>query len=214
MSKRSAATRSGALTAEDWLRAAARAIEEGGVAAVAVEPLAKQLGVTKGSFYWHFKNRDALLAATLAWWERESTEAVIELVEQIADPRARLRRLVEAATADEPLGGSTPEAEIFFSRAFELAVSDAAADPRVRPILRRVAERRVDYLDECYRALGFAPGPARYRALLVYAAYVGVLRLVREAPSRVPQGEDYRAYPGHLIDAHVPDEGDGGAAGA
>lgn len=70
MSKRRTASR-GSLTAEDWVRAAKRTIEERGVGAVAVEPLAKKLGVTKGSFYWHFENRDALLKATLERWEEE-----------------------------------------------------------------------------------------------------------------------------------------------
>ena len=205
MSRRRATNRKGSLTAEDWVRAAAEAIEEGGVGAVAVEPLARKLGVTKGSFYWHFENRDALLKAALERWEKEATEAVIAAVNQISDPRERLRQLLAEATTEEPLDGHASGTEIYFSDALELAISDAADDPLVRPVLRRVSERRIDYLEECYRALGLPPEEARHRALLVYAAYVGTLRLAREAPGRLPQGDDYLAYQQHFIAALVPD---------
>ncbi len=210
MAVRKVAGRAGALTADDWLQAASRVIAEAGVSAVAVEPLARRLGVTKGSFYWHFPNRDALLEATLERWERESTEAVIAAVEQVADPRERLRRLAEVSI-DDPLGSRTPGPGIAFDDAFELAVSDAVEDPIVQPVLRRVSERRVDYLQECYRALGSSPGEARRRALLVYAAYLGTLRLTREAPSRVPRGEEYRAYRQHFVETLVPGDGTGGS---
>lgn len=212
MSKLKTSNASGSLTAEDWVRAAVRAISEGGVGAVAVEPLARRLGVTKGSFYWHFENRGALIGAVLGRWEEECTEAVITAAERISDPRERLVRVFDEATSDEPLGGGhTSESGVFFSRAFEQAVSDAAGDPVVGPVLRRVSERRVDYLEDCYRALGLSTEEARHRALLVYAAYVGTLRLVREAPGRVPRGEDYQAYRRHLVSTLVP-EGDGSEA--
>ncbi len=94
--------RAGSLTAEDWVRAALRALAKGGVGAVAVEPLAQQLGVTKGSFYWHFPTRDALLSAALEHWEKESTEAVIVAVDTIADPRDRLMRLGAAVVGGAP----------------------------------------------------------------------------------------------------------------
>ena len=204
MSKRRTANRTGSLAAGDWVRAAAGAIEEGGVGAVAVEPLARKLGVTKGSFYWHFENRVALLKATLERWEEECTEAVIALVQRIADPHERLGLLFAEATADRPGGGHASGSGIFFSHRFELAISDAADDPIVRPVLRRVSERRIDYLEGCYRALGFSSEGARHRALLVYAAYTGTLRLAREAPGRAPRGDDYPAYQRHFIAALVP----------
>src|ERR671934_2749006 len=78
------------LSRERWIEAALDALADGGVAAVAVEPLAVRLGVTKGSFYWHFRDRDQLLAAALKEWERTGTEELIKRLDQIADPRARL----------------------------------------------------------------------------------------------------------------------------
>src|ERR1700742_4739367 len=81
------------LSAADWEQAALDLIAEQGVAAVAVEALARQLGVTKGSFYWHFPNREALLKGALDRWEKQDTENLFDQVEPIADPRARLCEL-------------------------------------------------------------------------------------------------------------------------
>src|SRR3712207_5397568 len=89
MSKRRTANRTGSLAAGDWVRAAAGAIEEGGVGTVAVEPLARKLGVTKGSFYWHFGNRVALLTATPERWEEECIAAGILLGPRSAEPPAQ-----------------------------------------------------------------------------------------------------------------------------
>ena len=85
--------RAGRLSADDWAQAALDLIAEQGVAAVAVEPLARRLGVTKGSFYWHFPSRDALLQAALERWESVEQEAVFGTLERVPDPRERLRAL-------------------------------------------------------------------------------------------------------------------------
>lgn len=206
--------RSNALTAEDWVKAAVSASAEGGIGAIAVEPLAKKLSVTKGSFYWHFKNRGALLEAVLAKWEEQHTGSVIAAAERIADPRERLVQVFNEAVAEEPLASKDALGpDLFYplalGRAFEQALSDAADDPTVGPFLRRVSERRVDYLEDCYRALGFSATEAHHRALLAYAAYVGTMRLAREAPSRMPHGEGYRLYCQHLIATLVPTQGTG-----
>lgn len=183
---------------------------EDGVGSVAVEPLARRLGVTRGSFYWHFKDRRALLEVVLGRWERESTEAVISATRSISDPLERFVRLAEEAFDEAPRNDDASGGDVFRRRAFELAVSDAADDPVVRPFLRRVTERRIGYVEECYRALGLPPEEARHRALMAYAAYAGTVRLFRDLPDRVPRGEDYLAYRRRFIDALVPgDDADG-----
>src|SRR3546814_1971029 len=93
--------RKGRLSAEDWAQAALDLIAENGVAAVAVEPLARRLGVTKGSFYWHFPSRDALLQAALERWESVEQEAVFGPLETIPDPRERLRNLFQQGRSEE-----------------------------------------------------------------------------------------------------------------
>ncbi len=198
--------RPGALTAQHWIAAAGAALEAGGIDAVAVEPLAQRLGVTKGSFYWHFANRDALLQATLERWEAECTEAVIAAVARIEDPRERLAALIVEALTDTPEGDRAGDRQFVFSHAADLAIADAAADPIVQPILRRVTERRIDYLEECYCGLGLSPAAARHHALLAYAAYLGTLRLAREIPSRLPRDEAYLAYQRHLIATLLPEK--------
>ena len=82
------------LTREAWAAAGLRALSAGGVAAVAVEPLAAALGTTKGSFYWHFADREELVRAALELWELEQTSAVIDELGTVEDPRERLRVLL------------------------------------------------------------------------------------------------------------------------
>ena len=79
--------RGGRLGKEAWVAAAFRLLGRRGIAAVGVEPLAKALGVTKGSFYWHFTDRRALLQALLAYWEERETSAIIADVEAVLRAR-------------------------------------------------------------------------------------------------------------------------------
>ena len=184
---------------------------EGGIDAVAVEPLARRLGVTKGSFYWHFKDRKALIEAMLERWEQESTEARITASRRISDPRERLIRLGEEVFGDVPRDGDASARTIFLRRAFEIAISNAADDAVVGPVLRRVTEQRIVYLNECYRALGLSSEEARHRALLVYAAHAGTVRLFRDAPDLMPRGEDYTAYRRHFLSTFMPEDQAGDA---
>ena len=84
---------------DDWTTAALAAIAEGGTRAVAIEALARELGATKGSFYWHFRTRDALLEAALARWEEVDAWQIDERA-AIPDPRARLKDLFAGVIRD------------------------------------------------------------------------------------------------------------------
>src|SRR5215467_199261 len=87
-----------------WIKEGLRALAAGGPDAVRIEPLAKALGVTRGGFYWHFDDRQALLDELLDAWERIAVDEVIERVEGGAgDARARLRRLFGLAGSGEEL---------------------------------------------------------------------------------------------------------------
>lgn len=74
------------LTRADWIEAALEALATQGLPAVAVEPLARRLGTTKGSFYWHFSDRSDLIGATLQHWEQRDTDDLISRIEEIEDP--------------------------------------------------------------------------------------------------------------------------------
>ncbi|WP_053715525.1 TetR/AcrR family transcriptional regulator [Saccharothrix sp. NRRL B-16348] len=160
-------------TRDDWTGVALRALVEGGVAAVAVEPLAARIGATKGSAYWHFPNREALLKATLERWEREHTEAVIDLVDSVSEPGERLRLLFATVLDDVE------------HSAVELAMLAAKDDPAVAPVLGRVTERRIGYLEELFVGLGFAADVARRRAVLAYSVYLGQAQLLAASPDVV-----------------------------
>jgi AcrR family transcriptional regulator len=173
------------LSAHDWTAAALVALARGGITAVAVEPIAASLGTTKGSFYWHFGGRDALLEAALLEWERTDTDDVITLVEAEPDLVRRLHRLLAAALGS---GGERPGARV------ELALQAGAAHPLVAPVLARVTARRLDYLTELFAALGFPPDEARQRSLLAYTAYLGHAQLAHATPEAAPSGNALPAY--------------------
>ncbi len=171
------------LSAETWATAALEAIAENGLAAVAVEPLAARLGATKGSFYWHFPNRDALIEAALAQWEERFTAATIANLSDEPDPRARLRRLFAGVVGRSNL---------------EVNLLAAAAHPLVGPVIERVVRRRLAYVVDQFAAIGFAPRDAAHRGVLAYTAYVGHLELA----ARVPEVLTAANRPGY-VDAVV-----------
>ena len=146
-----------------WIEAGLRALADGGPDAVRIELLARALGVTRGGFYWHFDGRHALLDDMLVAWERMSVDEVIERVESAGgDARAKLRRLSTlAASSEEPLR-------------IDLAVRDwARREPPVAERLRRVDNRRMDYVRSLFGA--FCPDEAdvEARCLVFYSLWIG-----------------------------------------
>jgi AcrR family transcriptional regulator len=178
------------LTADDWADMALEALESGGLAAVAVEPLARRLGATKGSFYWHFKNRDALIEAAVLTWERRGTEEVIAAIEAAPgdDPAERLRRLFERVVEH----GTTHR--------IEMALASSADHPLIAPVLERIGKRRIDYVAELFVAAGLAPEPARSRAVICVSVYYGMTHLAHIAPDALPRT---RAERRALVDATI-----------
>lgn len=184
--------RAGRLSADDWAQAALDLIAEQGVAAVAVEPLARRLGVTKGSFYWHFPSRDALLQAALERWESVEQEAVFGTLERVPDPRERLRALFRMVAHEY-------QSHVIYS-----ALLKALDHPSVQPVIDRVSKRRLDYLAASFRQTGLVREDALHRARLTYAAYVGFLQLnLQLHQARMPQ-EEFEAYVEHLTATLVP----------
>jgi AcrR family transcriptional regulator len=140
------------LSRQDWVNAALEAIAEGGLAAVAVVPLAERLGATKGSFYWHFPSREALIEAALAAWEQTTTSAVVAEIEAASqDPRQQLRLLFKRVT------------ELAERDRIELALLATADHPTVLPALDRVTRRRIAFAAELFQRLGFPRADANRR---------------------------------------------------
>jgi AcrR family transcriptional regulator len=183
------------LSRDDWASAALDALSGGGLAAVAVEPLALRLGTTKGSFYWHFRNRDDLIGAALDLWRRASTTTVIERLEaSAAPPDQRLRELFLVVFA--------PAAR---TRA-DLALLADADHPLVGPVLAEVTRQRLGYITTLFRELRFPAARAKRRALLAYSAYLGQLQLLRSAPDLVPSTpQALSAYADDVLQALMTD---------
>jgi AcrR family transcriptional regulator len=154
-----------------------------------VEPLAARLGVTKGSFYWHFRDRDELLAAALEEWERTGTEELIKRLDQIADPRERL-----AEWARRVLGAD---------KAQLVALHAAADHPIVAPVLRRNTERRLRYLAALLHEAGVPASAARRRARLLYSADLGLYQIARALDAQKPTERELRPLIREIVDAFL-----------
>ncbi len=184
--------RVGRLTADDWAQAALDLIAEQGVASVAVEPLARRLGVTKGSFYWHFPSRDALLVAALERWEKVEQETVFGKLEAIPDPSLRLRALFEVVAHEY-------KSHVIYSELLK-----ALDHPAVQPVIGRVSQRRLDYLTASFRQAGLTRTQAQHRARLAYAAYVGFLQLNLQLHQARLQHDEFEAYVEHVMATLIP----------
>jgi AcrR family transcriptional regulator len=155
---------------QDWVEAGLVVLAQSGVEAVRVEPLAKLLKVTKGSFYWHFKNRDALLDAILEEWVRLDTYNIIERVESLNKENAmiKLLRLFEIAIEDDGKNDGRSDGRL------ENAIRAwAANDERAATVLTQVDQQRLDYTRNLFLQIGFSPSEALVRARIVYYALVG-----------------------------------------
>jgi len=146
-----------------WIDEGLQALAAGGPDAVRIEALAKELGVTKGGFYWQFADRRALLDEMLDTWERVSIDEVIERVEgEGGDARTRLRRLFALASSSNKLAR------------IDLAVRDwARRDKKVAARLRRVDNRRMEYMRSLFGAFCVNEDDVEARCMIVMALFVG-----------------------------------------
>jgi len=145
-----------------WVDEGLRALAAGGPDLVRIEPLARALGVSKGGFYGYFDSRPALLDEILDWWERASTDEVIEQVEsEGGDARAKARRA----------GALTFSSELL---PIDLAVRDwARREPAVAERLRRVDNRRMEYLRSLLGALYPDEEDLEARCMLAFSLAIG-----------------------------------------
>jgi len=152
----------------NWIDEGVQALAAGGPDAVRIEVLARSLGVTKGGFYWHFVDRRALLDEILDTWERLAVDEVIEQAEaEGGDPRTKLRKLAEIALAGE----KTQKVDLL---QIDISVRDwARRDKKVARRLKRVDNRRMDYIRSLFTALDSNKESAEVRSLLAFALWIG-----------------------------------------
>ena len=159
-----ASERSGPLDAAAWVAAALDVLATDGIDAVRVEPLAKALSVTKGSFYWHFADRRALIDAMLVHWAQGRIVAIREQAPDDGDPAVSLRRLADLYTKRGNARGLAIELAI---RALAHNDQDAARAVQV------VDAERLQLVAALFEKIGWPPHEASARAVMVYAFLFG-----------------------------------------
>jgi AcrR family transcriptional regulator len=154
----------------EWVRAALAQLAREGVAGIRVELLARKLRVTKGSFYWHFKDRADLLDAVISEWESE-TDLLLQEARKQRGAQARLDRFIELVRETE---GRIPEPAIFMW---------ARQDPKIARRVKRTEEARIAFLTAALEAMEIPPDEAETRAELAYLAFVGMADRIARDPS-------------------------------
>lgn len=179
------------LTPADWIAAATKLLVHKSIDAVRVDVLAKQLQVTRGSFYWHFSDRDDLLQRVLLGWQEAQTEQIIARYrKQGVGAETLIRELVELPFHGRAaMRGSSVELAI---RAW------ARRDEMARMVVDEVDAKRLAYLGECFVSLGFDAKTARARAFVLYC-YMQSESLFRNQGTAQDKSERRRAIAGMLL---------------
>jgi len=190
----SQATRA-SLTPEQWIDASIELLVDSGIDAVRVDVVSKLLKVTRGSFYWHFKDRDDLLRSVLEAWRKSTTEQIIERFERHeGTPEALFRELLSL-----PFRGRSAAR----AARIELAIRAwARRDDMARRAVDEVDSRRISYISQCFSALGFPLAEARQRAFLLYAYEVAESILSNQGSAA--QKRDRSALAEKLLLTRIP----------
>lgn len=179
-------TKPARLSKDIWLSHTLVKIGEVGIANIKIESLARDLQVTKGSFYWHFKDRDSLLSETLSYWYNSATKAIGRVGKRdFDDPLNRLEYFYTLALNRRPdvPGGPIERALHEWGR-----VSEIAAET-----IRRVDQDRISLIAEAYVEMGKSENQARQIARMALASIVG-LNILTHSEGKRCQAEDAEAF--------------------
>ena len=157
------------LSAEDWLDQGLRTLAEKGFTALKAEPLSKAMGVSRGSFYWHFADISAFHAALLQHWREIATEQVIATLESGSNKGARLRLLLQ---------------RVFTAKlTLENAVRTwATLNPAARSAVQAIDRRRLGYIESLLSERGLTSDVARARAQVLDWAFLGFVQSDKQVP--------------------------------
>ena len=164
-------TTKSSLSSLDWIKCAFRALTRSGPQAIKAEALARELKVSKGSFYWHFKDVPALKAAMLKHWEEQATRQIITQINSGTDSaKQRLYDLVEVAsqTVSSEYGGPGTEGAVR---------NWAQFDPLAQEFVERVDTQRLAYVEDLFRQLPATQDKAALNSTLLYACLLGTDQL-------------------------------------
>jgi AcrR family transcriptional regulator len=161
------------LSADDWINQGLKALGKSGFTALKADPLAKAMGVSRGSFYWHFADLGAFHAAVLKRWREIAAEQIIADVE---------------ADSDEPLNAllrRTFGARLDLERAVR---NWAAFDPAAQAAVRAIDRRRLDYIEALLERRGLDAAMAQARAQILYWTFLGYALSSPQLPAARLQG--------------------------
>ena len=148
------------LSAKDWLDQGLKTLAKDGFTALKAEPLAKALGVSRGSFYWHFADIAAYHAAILARWHEVAAEQIIANVEAASKDENPLALLLRRVFSERLM--------------LERAVRTwASVDPAARAAVQAIDRRRLGYVESLLAQAGLSAEGARTRAQILYWAFLG-----------------------------------------
>ncbi len=165
------------LTREDWLAVALKELAAHGYTSLTANRLASVLGVSRGSFYWHFKNIEEFETCVLERWRRLVTDAIIEEVERLDNPEQKLATLVSASF----------NAEARLERAVRCWAIDSETVAR---FVSAVDARRMDYVRQLLIAIGGKQEDASMRAQVLYWASVGmIMRPTSDQTAKVQEND-------------------------
>ena len=164
------------LSATDWLDHGLKTLSESGFTALKAEPLAKAMGVSRGSFYWHFADVGAFHSALLKRWREVATEQIIASLERSPEGEIPINVLLRRA-----FGGSRFTVEV--------AVRTwATVDSAARAAVQAIDRRRLSYMEGLFVAQGYSPAAAQARAQILYWAFLGFT--ISERPLPKPRQEE------------------------
>jgi AcrR family transcriptional regulator len=161
------------LTPETWIEAATGVLVDQGIDHVRIDVLASQLQVTRGSFYWHFRDREDLLRRVLQTWSELATD---QLTRRLATARTDAHEQLHDVISLPFRGRAAARAA-----RIELAIRAwARRDPTAQQALDQADAARLQYHEQIFRSLGFAADEARSRGFLLYAYEVAESLLSRQ----------------------------------
>ncbi len=161
-------------TKHDWIKAAVLQLADNNIDAIKVEVLARDLGVSKGSFYWHFKNRAELLQAIITLWQTETDELIVA-ANNASTPPARMARLFGAIEELSVEYGTMEIDTAMFNWSLR--------DPNVAAIVRTVEHKRVAFIRDLLLDAGIAEPHATFRAEFAYMSFVGFVDRAKRNPA-------------------------------
>ena len=150
------------LQPDDWIRAAFARLAAEGIEAVRIELLARDLGVSKGSFYWHFQDREELLAKMFDRWEKDENDW---LDETVITPKAAARwaRFVHHCT------------DLQLARLESAMRTWSRRDERIAARISAIEKKRIAHIASVLRAIGFVAPAAESWAEITLLVYLGWL---------------------------------------